>query len=50
MDKNEFHNIQKFQNIIKNLKEKNKIKKYLKYNITIIIYCNEYKYLNETLN
>ena len=50
MDKNEFKNIQKFQNIIKNHKENNKIKKYLKYNITIIIYCYEYKYLSETLH
>ena len=50
MDKNEFKNIQKFQNIIKNHKEKIKIKKHLKYNITIIIYCKEYKYLSETLH
>ena len=49
MNKNEFYNIQKYQNTIKNLQEKKQIKKCLKYNITTIIYCNQSRYLGETI-
>ena len=49
MNKNEFYNIQKYQNTIKNLHEKKQIKKCLKYNITTVIYCNQSRYLGETI-
>ena len=49
MNKNEFYNIQKYQNTIKNPQEMKKIKKCLKYNITIVIYCNQSRYLGETI-
>jgi glycosyltransferase involved in cell wall biosynthesis len=49
MNKNEFYNIQKYQNTLKNPQEKKKIKKCLKYNITIVIYCNQSRYLGETI-
>ena len=49
MNKNEFYNIQKYQNTIKNLQEKKQIKKSLKYNITTVIYCNQSRYLGETI-